>query len=147
MKRLCLTLAVLVGTVAIFASSAFAYPVSAIKYSPNPVYDDEPGLVVSFKTSRAARPGWEWGVTMYITGKYTLGYCDSIAHSWEFKRLPSGDPTGHRTGKGVQAFLLRTGDGYWCSGRASLMVVEHRIGSKELGKWVGPQFGFRVLHA
>ena len=64
------------------AAHAATPVVSGLTYSPKPLYDDETAVKVSFATSRAARRGYEWGVTLVITGKFVTLDCAPIVFSW-----------------------------------------------------------------
>ena len=53
-----------VGAVALVgadSASAAKPAITNLTYTPNPLYNDEIGIIVSFIASRTARPGYEWG--------------------------------------------------------------------------------------
>lgn len=141
-----LTLVALVG---VSGTAASTLPViSEVSYMPKPVYDDQSIIGVTFRASRPARPGYEYGIVLFIGGKYAvLGACTSIAFSWDRK---FGGDSLHMRSAGKHSKLIKgTRYGYWCRGSAYLDVVEHKIGSSAIGRplGTGAHLDFRVAAA
>ncbi len=134
-------------TVPAAASSTKPPVISGLSYLHKPLYDDDSLIGVAFTTSRPARRGYEWGVVVSISGKFQNGSCTSLAMSWD--RKFGGNPNDHMrsTGKHFR-IIYGTRYGYWCRGRGTLLVVEHKIGSDAIGA-VNPvaELAFRVLGA
>lgn len=130
------------------ASSSSRVVVTGLTVTPKPVYDDQSSLGVIFRVNRPARPGYQWGVLVFIGGKYAVpGYCSSILMSWDTKF--GGNSSAHPRRAARYEFLLR-GDryGYLCRGQAWVDIVEHRIGSSAIGDAVsGGRLRFRVIAA
>lgn len=125
-------------------------PISNVNYSPKPLYNDEVTVTISFTAGRKARPGYEWGVMMNVYGREPVLSCASILSSWD----PNfgGRPKQHMQTAGKHSVLLvgkTTELSYICRGKASVRVVEHKIGSSGLGVWYGPDSAleFRVPEA
>lgn len=119
------------------AGAGSAPPViSGLAYMQKPLYDDQSLIGVSFKTSRPARPGWEYGITFFIGGKYAIpGDCSTIVFSWDTKI--GGSASLIRSAGSHFKILRGTEFGYWCRGSATLQVVEHKIGSSAVGRPLG----------
>jgi hypothetical protein len=142
-------IALAIGALAAPREATSATPViSRLTYISKPLYDDESSIGVKFHASRRARPGYEWGIVLFIGGKYAVpGACSSIALSWDRK---FGGDSNHMTGAGSYGKLVKgTRYGYWCRGKAWLSIVEHKIGSAAIGRYLGPgsELKFRVLAA
>lgn len=138
----------LAALVAAVGASAATPVISGLKYSPKPLYDDDMSVIVSFKASRPARPGFEYGIWMVIYGKFALQSCSSDALSWD--RRFGGNPNQHMRSAGMHTrLILGTRYGYWCRGRATVYVVERKIGSEDIGRDLGSSaiIRFRVLGA
>lgn len=149
MKRRLPLLTLCLGALVSSMGAGAATPViTGLKYSPKPLYDDDSSVVVSFKASRPARPGYEYGIFLNIFGKFEIGSCSSLAFSWD--RKFGGNPNQHMRSAGKHIrLILGTRYGYWCRGRASINVVEHKIGSDAIGRHLGEtsKIDFRVLGA
>lgn len=150
------TCALLVGVsllVGALAGTSQAAPaakvISGLRYSPNPLYDDDYVMTVTFNASRPAKAGWEWVVIFSISGAEPHGSCSSTMVSFDPKFGGSGKH--HRKAGRNDIFLKanRYGDRF-CKGRGSIFVSEHRIGSQSFGNPIGPGsflLGFRILGA
>ena len=71
----------------------------------------------------------------------------SIALSWDRK---FGGDSSHMMRAGNHGKLVKgTRYGYWCRGKAWLSIVEHKIGSSDIGRdlGLGSRLDFRVLAA
>jgi len=123
--------------------------VSKISYYPKPLYDDDLLVSVSFTTSRAAKPGYEFGVVVFIAGKEPVTSCTSLANSWD--PLFGGSAGDHMLTKGKHNRMVKgTRYGYWCAGRLSIEIVEHKIGQRfAIGNPLsgGSFYGTRVFRA
>lgn len=149
MLGMTMTVAVL-ALVGVSGTASSAPPViSELDYIPKPLYDDQSSIGVTFRASRPARPGYEYGIVLFIGGKYAdiPGACTSIAFSWDRK---FGGDSSHMRSAGKHSKLIKgTRYGYWCRGSASLDVVEHKIGSSAIGRPLGDSahLDFRVAAA
>lgn len=142
-------LAIIVAPAASQAAPA-ANVVSGLRYTPNPLYNDDYVMTVSFKTSRPARAGYEWLVVFSISGAEPLGSCSSMMISNDPKF--GGNARKHRRGAGRQDVFLTANryGGRFCKGRGSIFVSEHKIGATSFGRPLGPGstlLGFRILGA
>jgi hypothetical protein len=149
MRTLGMTLIAVAAFVATTAAQSATPVVSKISYYPKPIYDDDLLISVSFTTGRAAKPGYEWGVVVFIGGKEPVTSCTSLANSWD---PPFGGNAGdHMRTKGKHTRMVKgTRYGYWCPGRLSIEIVEHKIGQRfAIGNPVsgGSFYGDRVLRA
>ena len=143
MRLLLVALAALV----LATTAQAAGPITDMRYSPKPLYDDEIGVTVSFTAARQARRGYEWGAMLTVFTKEDLLSCASILVSWD----PNfgGNRKRHLQRAGRHSILLigaRAYGSYICRGRATLRVVEHKIGSSGLGVW-HQELRFRVPEA
>ena len=122
--------------------------IRSLKHSPKVVYDDQMLVFADFKVARRARPGWEWGAVLSVTGKYAQpGYCNPIALSWEDN---VGVKFRDRRLAGPQMFSLGSaGHGYLCRGEATIHIVEHKIGTDVTYHLLGPKAEqtFRIISA
>jgi hypothetical protein len=122
---------VAVAAMATAVAASSATPViSGVSYRPKPVYDDDSVIQVTFRASRPARPGYEWGVSFVIVGKnVVVGTCSPAADSWD--PVSGGNPRSHMRSAGVHDRILhaKLGGHYWCRGQVVLTVQERKIGS------------------
>ena len=137
-----------VALVGASSASAAKPAITNLTYTPKPLYNDEIGIIVSFDASRAARPGYEWGIFVHVSGRESFGSCTSMAFSWD--RKFGGNPSKHmqRAGNHVR-LVLGTRYGYWCRGPAHLEVVEHKTGQDAIGipLGTGSSVRFRIAGA
>ena len=152
MRTIALLAAVAVGLVGVAGSASAAKPsvITNIRYSPNPLYNDETEVTISFTAARKAKPGYEWTVAVSISSKEPLLSCSNL--------LVSDDPNfgGNRRRHMRRAGTFRVrlfgkvqagipNSQYLCRGKASALVSEEKIGSND-GKYVGAA-AFRVAEA
>lgn len=122
--------AVVTATVAKAVSNqtrATSEGVSSLTYAPKPFYDNLSRMKVRFATTARARPGFEYVVTLLVSGPSTGSWfqCDETAVSGEpGTSLPPSAIHG-APGRTYVVWLLagRKDGGHFCRGRASLSVV------------------------
>lgn len=126
------------------AQAATKPVISDLDYQSKPLYDDQSTIAVLFRTSRPARPGYEYGIVLTVGGKYADPGCSSVVFSWD--RESGG--SSHIRSAGKHSKILR-GTSYWCRGSAYLAVVEHKIGASAIGRSLGDsaEIFFRVVTA
>ena len=149
MRKAVALAAVAAGVFTVGVASAAGPVITKLAYSPKPLYNDVSGVTVSFTATRDAKPGYEWGVMLNISGEEPAFSCSATMLSWD--PVLGGNARRHMQSKGKHSVLLRgqrASGTFICRGRAWLQVVERRIASDGSGTFArGGALHFRVAEA